>query len=287
MRVPTPHEQVAVALMLRMDTAWTEGHPNLASATRAFAASLLDAWGVGGRHCDNGVLLLVSRSHGQVHMAVGSGAAGRLPADARSDIMQRVRLLLREGRYDEAIQGAVTDIGLALAGGPAAPKGESLAQMVSAAICAAFALAVWLTDVWHRRHWRRQRTEDWTSTMLERLKQRQATLPPPRVYNANTCGICLLDFACEAEVDLSAAKEDEEAEEASQNGAAAPTTGSAASQEDGAAANAAVTVSGGASGAPSCGQDPTAAAGEAAEAQQRPPLVLPCGHAFCEPCITA
>ena len=55
----------------------------------------------------------------QVAIYAGAGVKDELDAKRIQAIIGAMRPLLRAGRYDEAVEGAAADIGIALAGGPA------------------------------------------------------------------------------------------------------------------------------------------------------------------------
>ncbi|KXZ41529.1 hypothetical protein GPECTOR_413g260 [Gonium pectorale] len=233
--------QVAVALMFRMKK---DGHPDIESATKAMATGLHDRWGVGDRRCDNGVLLLVSRSDRQLYISTGAGATQLLTYDVLGDILEDVRPLLRKGSYDDAIERAVMDIGLALAGRRVEPqpdRGNSFSKDdgIALGVFALAAGAMFSAAFWNDRR-RRRRYNDCRSK-LEKLKRDQAALRAGS-YNPTSCPVCLEDFT--------------------------PEPGAAGS------------------GAAAAGGSEAAAGAAAAPEQQRRPLVLPCGHAFCEPCIS-
>lgn len=61
---------------------------------------------------------LSSPSHpsGQAFISTGRGAREALPDSAAVGVVDAMRPLLRKGRYDEAVEQAVVDIGLGLAG---------------------------------------------------------------------------------------------------------------------------------------------------------------------------
>lgn len=52
----------------------------------------------------------------QVYISTGAGALGHLPNSKIQAILARMRPTLRAAEYDEAVEQAVVDIGLGLAG---------------------------------------------------------------------------------------------------------------------------------------------------------------------------
>ncbi len=92
-----------------------------------FAARLEEAWKVGRRGRDNGVLLLVALQERQVRIEVGYGLEGKITdADAGSIIRAVIAPAFRDGRYADGLNGAVDALarligGAAVSGHPASP----------------------------------------------------------------------------------------------------------------------------------------------------------------------
>jgi uncharacterized membrane protein YgcG len=141
---------VAVALMKAFELP-----PGIEAADHAlsFAKRLHDAWGVGSPVCNNGVLLLMALDNRQVYISTGgraprapacassspaqtpsattpapaagpcagSGAASKVPDATVAAIIGSMRPRLQQHQLDEAVEGAVLDLGLALAGKELAP----------------------------------------------------------------------------------------------------------------------------------------------------------------------
>ncbi|GFR48941.1 hypothetical protein Agub_g10948 [Astrephomene gubernaculifera] len=329
--------QVAVALVRRMSFTG-----DAEKAAKRFATALHDSWGVGDAACGNGVLLFLSQEDRQLYISTGAGADKRLTYDVLGDILDDVRPSLKNSKYDEAVERAVVDIGLALAGRPVEPEGEQTSgweEVTSLGIFASVAggLIWWASRMESRK---RRRYQDCKSK-LEKLKRDQAAMRA-RSYNPTSCPVCLEDFVDDSSSNNGAGAADASKPEGSHvdtgiaTAAAAPTTAVAlgpatattmsstpagaccsghhhlpagAPAAAGAATPAgaeteaellqplmteASSVNGRGGGGGGNSATETAAAGAAAAAaggQQQPqpprrPLVLPCGHAFCEPCIT-
>ena len=66
--------QVAVAIIDQIDPTWPTAATPREDAARAFAMKIHDAWGVGDRSCQNGILLFISRRDRRVYISTGSGA---------------------------------------------------------------------------------------------------------------------------------------------------------------------------------------------------------------------
>lgn len=71
---PTPGYQVAVAVMEKLHVA---GGSTPADAAAAFAAALMDGWGVGAAGCNDGTVLVLSRQDRQVSCEEGDGCRKR------------------------------------------------------------------------------------------------------------------------------------------------------------------------------------------------------------------
>lgn len=111
--------QVAVAVMRKMEL---EAGVGPAQAAKDFATTLHTKWGIGNPACNNGILFLLSIGDRQIYISTGKGAQEAL-SDARvASIIADIRSTLRAKDYDGAVERAVVDIGLGLAG--AAPKGQ-------------------------------------------------------------------------------------------------------------------------------------------------------------------
>ncbi|GLC71832.1 hypothetical protein PLESTF_001171900 [Pleodorina starrii] len=314
-------------------------------AAGQFARSLHDRWGVGDPHCNNGVVLLVSIEDRQIFISAGSGTTSLLTYDVLGDIVNDVRPALKDQRYNEAVERAVVDIGLALAGRPVEPEGgkgrwweELLGLGIFGSVVCAFIFFATRTEAHKRRRYQDCKAK------LEKLKRDQAAIRA-NTYNPTSCPVCLEDFTETSAGAGTPARTDSAEPAAGSSGAAADAaaggggggdvqmgaaggsgSGSCPSCASAAKAPSAPMAGGGFNAAPK-GQDeegeelrkpllgvegkaaaggggaylggeapsapplPTQAPPAAEPSQQMPqpqrrPLVLPCGHAFCEPCIT-
>ncbi len=88
-----------------------------------FASRLEEAWKVGRRGKDTGILLLVGAKERQVRIEVGYGLEGRVTdGDAGTIIRNVLAPAFREGRYGDGLNAAV-DALMRLIGGGSAPAG--------------------------------------------------------------------------------------------------------------------------------------------------------------------
>lgn len=88
-----------------------------AAAAHHMAKGLHAKWGVGDAACDNGVLLLLAINQRQVYISTGAAAQAALDNARLNGIIGGMRMPLRAGHYDSAVEQAVVDIGLGLARG--------------------------------------------------------------------------------------------------------------------------------------------------------------------------
>jgi len=85
-----------------------------------FTARLEEAWKVGRKGRDNGVLLLIALRERQVRIEVGYGLEGKITdADAGTIIRRDIAPAFREGRYADGVNAAVTAL-IGLIGGQGA-----------------------------------------------------------------------------------------------------------------------------------------------------------------------
>ncbi|KAG2431742.1 hypothetical protein HXX76_009238 [Chlamydomonas incerta] len=232
--------QVAVALMRQMRTT---GDP--AEYAETFARSLHDRWGVGSSECNNGVVFFLSLNDRQLYISTGAGAKHALSFDVLGDIIADIRPVLREGRFGDAVERGVVNIGLALAGRPVAPGADAKPWGWDDALgLGIFASIVGGLIYFSSRSARRQqRRYSDCKSKLDKLKRDQAALRA-NSYNPTSCPVCLEDFA----TDLDSAQRAAEGS-AGAAGAAAAERAAAAAAGAGAGGGAAAAGSGGAAGA--------------------------------------
>jgi uncharacterized protein len=80
------------------------------------AYDTFNAWGVGAKDRDDGVLLVVATAERRVRIETGKGVGGELTDLQSSEIIRGMAPLLRAERYYEAVDGATDAIARALAG---------------------------------------------------------------------------------------------------------------------------------------------------------------------------
>jgi len=306
--------EVAVAVMSQMDTLGREAVKDLVA--KEFAEKLHAKWGVGRAECQNGVLILLAVEDRQMYISTGAGTMKYLTHGVLGQIIDQSKPLLRQARYDEAMQYAVVNTGLALAGKSLAPDGNKEHQgwvlLVFLSVFAGFGF-------WAFRQSRRESNRyKACNTVLARIKRDQAALQSGS-YTVTSCPICLEDFQMPPPAEEAPAPdpaepsappagrsgEDSEREpliHRSRSGSKAcgdASTGTTSSGDD--LEKVKKPGSGGCSGSaggeasPAAGAQAAAAAASTAgeggqraegETNARMPLALPCGHLFCEPCLS-
>ncbi|ASK28546.1 hypothetical protein BG910_09615 [Neisseria chenwenguii] len=92
--------------------------PSIGSETPfEYSARVMEAWQLGRKDVNDGVLLLLVRDERKTHLAVGRGLEGAIPDVYAKRILQDVLApKLREGKTDEGIAAAVVQIEKLIAG---------------------------------------------------------------------------------------------------------------------------------------------------------------------------
>jgi len=81
-----------------------------------FAKDTMDRWGVGKAACNNGILEAISVQDRHVYIATGRGAKEHIPDKELIYVIQRMKPLLRNQQYAEAIEQSISDIAIILSG---------------------------------------------------------------------------------------------------------------------------------------------------------------------------
>ncbi|KAK9844247.1 hypothetical protein WJX84_011342 [Apatococcus fuscideae] len=270
-----PGYKVAVAVMQHMKL--SHGG-DAASTARRFAKDLHNKWGVGDGSCSDGILLLLSIDDRQVYISTGKAARTRLTDGYAATIISSMKPALRRGEYDGAIQQAVVDIGLVLAGSvPQQPDdNDSGNGWLGGAIFVAF-FGFLLTGCWRSGRTRGQSRR--CRSLLDKLKKDQAQAMQQHRFPATTCPICLEDIQSPTRNPESGGPSSSSAagNDAAPSGSGSSGAGPSAAQDTAAdrSSPSAPLLGGG---------DKSKEEGESASPKKRA-LTLPCGHAFCEDCI--
>ncbi|MEW5310569.1 MAG: hypothetical protein WDW38_002355 [Sanguina aurantia] len=298
--------QVGVALMKEFQVPLGS---NPSRVAELFARGLHDDWRVGHALCQDGVLLLLSKDNRQMYISTGTGVMGRLSSSVVDAIIVNARPLLRTNRFDAAVEGAVLDIGLALAGRLSPHEadgddGEGAGSILPLAVfIGIFSLAG--SASFYRERKQRRRFSDCKSK-LEKLKKDQAAARLDPSFNATSCPICLEDFTpgvpnkqVQDGASVPSLDDDNEHGHASELHTLLPTQGP--SPETGSTSSGTATPTPPAYN-PRARSPPSQVAGRKRPwynpwaklpahatpdlSGARMPLILPCRHAFCEPCIS-
>ncbi|DBA84123.1 TPA: hypothetical protein ACH3X1_006599 [Trebouxia sp. C0004] len=187
-----PHDaagyQVAVVLVqsLKLQNGRSE-----AEQAEYFAKSLHKAWGVGNKNCNNGLVFLLSKDDRQMYLA----ADGQVLSKERQQyVLNNAKAKLRAGNFDGGIEGAIVDIGLALSGADLPGDTDSSQHWdwglgIFGAIFGGFLC----NSCWSG--YRRRREAKVCRSLLQKLKDEQATAVRNQQYPATSCPICFEDLA--------------------------------------------------------------------------------------------
>ncbi|GAX79821.1 hypothetical protein CEUSTIGMA_g7261.t1 [Chlamydomonas eustigma] len=216
----------------------------------------------------------------QIYISTGAGSSSLLTDNAIDSIIDNIKPMLRAEKYDQAVESALVDIGLALACKLSSRESEPHGLgvfLISGSVIASFA-ALLISSL--RNGWKEQRRYNDCKAKLDKLKHDQSRLQGGQTYNPTSCPVCLEDFDVPAlsrnqeEPSTSSQVAEQSEASGSADGTQAPTheplLGGGAKRQDfrlGAAASTRPTET-------------------TAQRIQRKPLTLPCKHTFCEICIT-
>ena len=300
--------------MRRMDI--NRGEP-AGDAARRIGKAIHAKWGVGQKACDNGVLFLLAVEDRQVFISTGRGAQKALSDNSLVDIISSMRPKLRAQNYDEAVEEAVVDIGLGLAGKPRSGHDWEWFPVIFFGVIA----LMLLRSCWNSYKARRQYKD--CRTALKKVKDEQEKLRTREWSKPRTCPICLEEFSKNPEEvptptaaplpTQEAEDEDDDASpsapllssESGNNIINTTTTGvsmggSGSDEEPSTSAAAAAAVAGPSTSSAGLrrrtsgrGEGLNGNVGSAAapggsqshDAIVRNPITLRCGHTFCEPCL--
>eukprot|EP00930_Biecheleria_cincta_P022043 TRINITY_DN1615_c0_g1_i1.p1 TRINITY_DN1615_c0_g1~~TRINITY_DN1615_c0_g1_i1.p1 ORF type:complete len:402 (+),score=47.23 TRINITY_DN1615_c0_g1_i1:96-1301(+) len=155
-------------------------------AMAKFAKLLMDRWGVGKAACNNGIVLAIAIEDRLMHIATGKGAAEHVPDRELHAVIERMKPLMREYRYVDAAEQAVSDIARVL-------SGESFASSTLWEFGPlVLILAIACFGCLHSHI--RQRKYTRCKRVLSQIEQERAAAKAER-YQAVSCAICLDTFA--------------------------------------------------------------------------------------------
>lgn len=273
--------QVAVALMKEF---MLESGRTSDQEAKYFAKALHDKWGVGEAACNNGIVLLLSVANRRVYISTGVGAAKHLHNSVLDIIIGNMKPLLKEGRYGKAVEQAVVEAGLALAGHRPKDRSQAGTGIIFVVFAAFAGIVGWSAWTGYKQRKRYQACRD----KLEKIKRDQAAARSGQQFVSSSCPICLEDFTSPS----SSASSSPGSSSPSSSGLRDRRKGSAprlgeeeaeqllGNSQDAAAASSSTAT------APGAGGSSTQRGGRGrGAAVERKPLYLRCGHAFCEPCI--
>lgn len=191
--------QVAVAIVDRMARIPGE---NKDTTAYEFAKSLHDAWGVGDRQCQNGVVLFVSVSDRVMGISIGKGLTGIFTNSMVPSFVTLLGKQLRTEKYGQAIIYAVTLIGNVLSGNTSEIAGAGSSGSSSSGsfpfFLIFFASFMGLSACSKRRLNRSSNRYNQCKQILERLDNDRSSASRHK-YVSTSCPICLEDFEPEDE----------------------------------------------------------------------------------------
>lgn len=107
--------QLAVLVVKKIDPSYI-GFDEVATAAEKFAKYIHNAWGVGDKASNNGVMIFLSVDDRRVHISTGKGSAQLLTLSLIDAIISHMRADLRAAEYGAAIEKCVVEIGLVFEG---------------------------------------------------------------------------------------------------------------------------------------------------------------------------
>ena len=111
------HELALLVLKSGMAQSFLDLHDNdVDRSGEKFANTVHDAWGVGDRTTNNGILLFLSISDRLVYISTGAGVKEKLTPREIQAVISNMRSLLRSRSYEKAISSAVVEISMIMEG---------------------------------------------------------------------------------------------------------------------------------------------------------------------------
>eukprot|EP00928_Gymnodinium_smaydae_P044137 TRINITY_DN2945_c2_g1_i1.p1 TRINITY_DN2945_c2_g1~~TRINITY_DN2945_c2_g1_i1.p1 ORF type:complete len:408 (+),score=34.10 TRINITY_DN2945_c2_g1_i1:55-1224(+) len=151
-----------------------------------FAKGVMDAWGVGKAKCNNGIVLAVAVDDRKMHIATGKGAAEYIKDIELTEVIERMKPLMRSQSYDDAAEQCISDVARILSGESFAP---SLIQQHGFLIC-----VVGLVIFCYGRSYYQTRRYNRCKRALTRIERERAEAKAAQ-YQVKSCAICLESFS--------------------------------------------------------------------------------------------
>eukprot|EP00397_Hematodinium_sp_SG-2012_P026115 GEMP01027334.1.p1 GENE.GEMP01027334.1~~GEMP01027334.1.p1 ORF type:complete len:450 (+),score=96.48 GEMP01027334.1:86-1435(+) len=172
---------------------------NTTAYAKTMACGLLDAWGVGKKECNNGVMLALSVFDRKLHFCTGAGARKLLPDDELEKIINSMKPLLKKAHYGAAIEQSISQLASVI-NGHSYVEEEKLADFYSMCFSGVFisffgAIMCWSYWGERQKNNRYRRCQQ----QLTRIEQESAdTLAQKFNTFEGSCPICLEDFSAES-----------------------------------------------------------------------------------------
>jgi len=256
--------QVAVAIVPSVYRTHGHDEDEVDKDTESYARRLHDAWGVGDKTKNDGVLIFVSVATRSLFISTGDGVKGKLPKRYLQGhvIGEVMKPDLRQKQYGLALQKALMELDAVLSGKLTLPSSYTstwavwsdvfYAWLQPAVFVGVFAFFAWTGYTESRRRERGRRALD---ALIQEVSAGDAH------YESKSCPICLEPFV------TNTSEKDEEKDKGK--------------EQDHAASDALLT--------PAAAAAPASSGAEKKENEGGPlrPKKLRCGHLFCHGCLTA
>jgi uncharacterized membrane protein YgcG len=190
-----PGKGYEVAVVIS-DHTQTQAFPDAESCVEG-AKNLMDAWHIGEKGCNNGVVLLLAIDDRKFAIYAGKGAQDHLPDSIRTRILNNMKGDLRENRLDRAVTNAVIQIRDALMTMPTFwdRYGDLIVFFVFVGIVFMFFCCIAYSS-WREERRRKRRVAEVRKLLrqIDNTKDDEKAVAKAKRFGAKTCPICLEAF---------------------------------------------------------------------------------------------
>eukprot|EP01097_Dermamoeba_algensis_P011129 TRINITY_DN8490_c0_g1_i1.p1 TRINITY_DN8490_c0_g1~~TRINITY_DN8490_c0_g1_i1.p1 ORF type:complete len:394 (-),score=74.25 TRINITY_DN8490_c0_g1_i1:11-1192(-) len=177
--------EVAIVVITKMkipEAWWAES-----DVAHKFSLVLFDRWKIGKAQTNNGVLFLLAIEDRKMRIQTGAGAKDVLTDYECGLIIEDVRTLLRQKRYDDAVRQVAQRISSVLSGeSKARSKSMGIMDIIFGSVIV-FIIGLFLYGCYQEYRVRTRRTS--FEKRLQKLKESEVLLP--QLLEGEQCGICL------------------------------------------------------------------------------------------------
>lgn len=178
-----------------------------------FARQVHDAWGIGKKGVNDGILLFMSIEDRAVYISTGSGVQRTLSSFAIDNIINHMKPYLRRSQYGTAIEHAVAEIDIIISGKkipdtttgsntklktfkdtiPTSSTGisKSVEDYLYAGIFLVFCIGMIVNSLWQNR---RLKNLQVGKEQLSKLMKEMTDCKEGNKFKSSSCPICLEDF---------------------------------------------------------------------------------------------